>query len=51
MNFFVALEGPSYGANRPPVVVSDAFCYDEAYGEGLGHVNLARLPHGNLGGG
>ncbi len=38
MNFFVALEGPSYGANRPPVVVSDAFCYDEAYGEGLGHL-------------
>ena len=38
MNFFVALEGPSYGANRPPVGVSDAFCYDEAYGEGIGHL-------------
>ena len=36
MNFFVAVTGPSYGANRPPVGVSDAFCFDEAYGEGFG---------------
>ena len=38
MNFFVALEGPSYGADRPPVGVTDAFCHDEAYGEGFGHL-------------
>ena len=38
MNFFVALEGPSWGADRPPVGVSDAFCHDEAYGEGFGHL-------------
>jgi hypothetical protein len=38
MNFFVALEGPSWGANRPPIGVSDAFCFDEAYAEGFGQL-------------
>ena len=39
MNFFVALEGPTWGANRPPVGVSDAQCTDLAYPQGLGHLN------------
>ncbi len=39
MNFFVALEGPTYGANRPALGISDAFCFDEAYGEGFGALN------------
>ncbi len=38
MNFFVALEGPSSGANLPALVVSDAFCFDEGYAEGFGHL-------------
>lgn len=38
MNFFVAFEGPSWGANRPPIGVSDAFCFDEAYAEGFGQL-------------
>lgn len=39
MNFFVALEGPTWGANRPPVGVSDAQCTDLAYPQGFGHLN------------
>ncbi len=39
MNFFVALEGPTWGANRPPVGVSDAQCTDLAYPLGFGHLN------------
>ena len=38
MNFFVALEGPAWGANRPPVGVSDAQCTDLAYAPGFGHL-------------
>jgi len=39
MNFFVALEGATYGADRPALGISDAFCFDEAYGEGFGALN------------
>ena len=38
MNFFLAIEGPTWGADRPPVGISDAFCHDLAYGEGFGHL-------------
>jgi len=38
MNFFVALEGPTWGANQPPVGVSDAQCTDLAYAPGFGHL-------------
>jgi hypothetical protein len=36
MNFFVALKGPSRGANRPAVEVSDENCHDLAYVQGYG---------------
>jgi hypothetical protein len=39
MNFFVAEQGPSWGANRPGVDVSDAQCTDLGYPEGYGHLN------------
>ena len=39
MNFFVAVEGPTWGANRPAVEVSDAQCTDLGYPEGFGHLN------------
>ncbi len=38
MNFFVAAEGPTWGANSPPVAVSDAQCTDLAYPEGFGYL-------------
>ena len=38
MNFFVAPEGPNWGANQPPVGVSDAQCTDLAYAPGFGHL-------------
>ena len=39
MNFFVALEGATYGADRPALGIRDAFCFDEAYAEGFGALN------------
>ena len=39
MNFFVALEGPTWGANSPPVGVSDARCTELAYPLGFGHLS------------
>ncbi len=39
MNFFVAVQGPSWGATRPAVEVSDAQCTDLGYPEGFGHLN------------
>jgi hypothetical protein len=39
MNFFVAFEGATWGANRPPVGVSDAHCTDLAYPRGFGHLH------------
>jgi hypothetical protein len=38
MNFFLAIQGPTWGADRPPVGITDAFCHDLAYGEGFGHL-------------
>ena len=38
MNFFVAIQGPTWGADRPPVGISDAYCHDLAYGEGFGQL-------------
>lgn len=39
MSFFLATQGPVWGANRPPVEVSDAHCTDLAYPQGFGHLN------------
>ncbi len=38
MNFFIAVEGPAWGANLPALTVGDAFCFDEGYAEGFGHL-------------
>lgn len=38
MNFFLALEGPTWGADRPTLEVSDRHCYDLAYARGFGHL-------------
>lgn len=38
MNFFVALQGPTWGANLPPIAVADSFCQEEGYAEGFGHL-------------
>jgi hypothetical protein len=38
MNFFLALEGPSWGADLPALEVSDQQCYDLAYAQGYGHL-------------
>ena len=38
MNFFVAVEGPTWGADRAPVEMSDTHCYDLAYPQGFGHL-------------
>ena len=36
MNFFVAIQGPTWGAAQPPVRVSDSYCNELAYAEGFG---------------
>lgn len=38
MNFFVAAEGASWGADRPALEVSDTQCSDLAYAQGFGHL-------------
>jgi len=38
MSFFVAPEGPSWGADRPALSVSDQHCADLAYAQGYGHL-------------
>jgi len=38
MNFFLALTGPTRGADRPALEVSDAHCHDLAYAQGYGHL-------------
>lgn len=35
-NFFVAVEGPTWGADAPPLSVSDQHCRDIAYAAGWG---------------
>jgi hypothetical protein len=38
MSFFLALRGPTRGADRPTLAVSDAHCHDLAYARGYGHL-------------
>jgi len=38
MNFFLAITGPSRGADRPALEVSDEHCHDLAYAQGYGHL-------------
>lgn len=38
MNFFVAVEGASWGADQPALEVSDTECTDLAYAQGFGHL-------------
>jgi len=38
MNFFVAAEGASWGADQPALRVSDQQCADLAYAKGFGHL-------------
>jgi len=38
MNFFLVLEGPARGADRPVLDVSDEHCAALAYTQGFGHV-------------
>ncbi len=38
MNFFLAVQGPSWGADLGPVGVSDTHCHDLAYVQGYGHL-------------
>ena len=38
MNFFLVIQGPTFGADRGPVGVSDTHCYNLAYAEGFGHL-------------
>lgn len=38
MNFFVAAEGASWGADQPALEVSDTQCTDLAYAQGYGHL-------------
>jgi len=47
MNFFLALEGPSWGADRPALEVSDRHCYDLAYARGFGHLTWRAYLDGN----
>lgn len=38
MNFFVAVEGASWGADQPALEVSDTQCTDLGYAQGYGHL-------------
>ena len=38
MNFFLVVEGPTWGTDQPSVRMSDSHCHDEAYGEGFGQL-------------
>lgn len=38
MNFFVVLQGPTWGTDLAPVGVADAHCQELGYGEGFGHL-------------
>ena len=38
MNFFLAVEGATWGADRAAVEVSDTHCHDLAYPQGYGHL-------------
>ena len=38
MNFFVAIEGPTWGADRGAIEVSDSHCHDLGYAQGYGHL-------------
>ena len=38
MNFFFVIEGPTWGANLPPVTVGDSYCQELGYAEGFGQL-------------
>ena len=38
MNFFLVVEGPTWGPTQPSVRISDSHCHDQAYAEGFGHL-------------
>ncbi|MCH7857489.1 MAG: hypothetical protein IIB37_12120 [Gemmatimonadetes bacterium] len=38
MNFFLVIQGPTWGPDEPDVEISDSHCYDQGYAEGFGHL-------------
>ncbi|MEC7847152.1 MAG: hypothetical protein VYA70_07135 [Gemmatimonadota bacterium] len=38
MNFFLVIEGPTWGPTQPDVSISDSHCYDQGYAAGFGHL-------------
>ena len=38
MNFFLVVQGPTWGPTQPSVRISDSHCHDQAYAEGFGHL-------------
>lgn len=47
MNFFVAPEGASWGADQPALQVSDTQCADLAYAQGFGHLEWRAYLNGS----
>lgn len=47
MNFFVAVEGASWGADQPALEVSDSQCTDLAYAQGFGHLTWRAYLNGS----
>lgn len=47
MNFFVAAEGASWGADQPALRVSDTQCADLAYAQGFGHLTWRAYLNGS----
>jgi hypothetical protein len=47
MNFFVAPEGASWGANQPALEVSDTQCTDLGYAQGYGHLTWRAYLNGS----
>ena len=40
MNFFLVIEGPTWGPTQPDVSISDSHCYDQGFGHLTWHVYL-----------
>jgi len=38
MNFFLSVEGPTWGPTQPDVSISDSHCHDQGYAAGFGHL-------------
>ena len=51
MNLFLTVEGPSYGADRGAIGVSDTHCNDLAYNQGYGHLTWRAYLTGTASGG